>query len=691
MVCGLKPCGLDANQAVPPLPASGASTAIDSQPVDAYFVSGQGDNGNAPTDYQPKFQGGILLAQLTPPATEIIQPAGASKHILELISNGNLRQQAEAIFAKPKSNAAKVMRDIAGLFLNDDELVYFFSLVLPELVSHRLIKDLQTLDGDVGKRFFELAEKSKGGISDVFHFGIPQLVDRNVVTDADVVTVFNTRGSWIDSLAEAAGAMKSEVRWKVFHFGIDVLLQMKLLKKENLDEAFRYEDGSMLFEMAKASHVIDAGKDYFGYVFADWLDEVEADDLTPELIARFIRETAEPAGRFYKAGHAQREAKKISDQPPYWRTFVRNYVWLLPRNDMAKTLDLLARTLENPLDPSLPKYIEQQRKIHFFAPQTVEEVFRIKFYQDFLRVLTQDAEVPKLWLENTLNLGPLADHYRNEPPTVIYDVASILNEMAQGLGDKWIREGNFPLPKLGDQSQVAVNVSNVQDIFAKYQIIKIINPKGLDQYKFVWSGANIDRIPLANLGRIIVAQTWLKDIVGVEAATKAIGEIDPSKVIIDAKDFPREFMTMRSLNELRETMNARSAPNNTGDTLISALITLFGEVSVVNNNDLDAMQAGFMPISLMIQLLKGWSDLSAVPYGDIQEDCQQLARGIAGKVAQYFNNQEHRGEFGAAKDSAEIRKLLMDNDAPLWMDQKDTDVNKFRMMMQKRRQEREKL
>lgn len=608
---------------------------------------------------------------------------GPADHIIEYVPP-KLHEETAELMNTPNSGAGKVLLTLYEKVGKDDELLCFFSFALPALVEWGVIDSISDLKGPAGKKLLALVDRAKNGSGDMFHFTIRMLLLKGAINKDELKKAFFSEAKWLTNLADATGNMERAERWKVLYFGIETLINAGLIKKGKLSEVFAYEPGHMLYEMAKASYIIDAGRDYFGFLLADWLVQVQATKLSAKVVGEFIRQTAPFAQKFYEAGRRQRERENKSDQQPLWRVTVRNFRGLLPLDDIPRLLDLLAKTLDDPMNTELAVYIQQKQKRNILRPAHIEEVRFARLYAEFLEALTQTAGLKQRWLVEKIDLSGITERYLKSEPEVVFDVVMVLNSFAEGLGDAWLLNAGYSTPAWEGSDQiiaVPVNILNVESIFSRYYLIKVLAPEGLKKYQFVWEKSDPGRLSVSNLAHMIMVFDWLKNLIGDEEASKAVADINVQDLSLDLRGIPEEMMTLPGLNKIRTDLNDRSAAINLGeggrilmgDMFIAKLMNLLSNAVIVSDDNAKACESGnAVTISLMVKIFLGWSDLSRIgelDHGyDLAGTYKTLAGYMAAAVQNYFDN--HQNEFLERPDKDLIRQRCRDLDHPLWLDRK---------------------
>lgn len=639
----------------------------------------------SPTPVAPKDT--YLLAQADPVKKPAAKAPAKPKleetqlKILEKVPK-NLQKEIEAIFSRPDSKAAKILTAISLLAANEEERTSFFSFALPTLLEWKVLPNLGALNGKEGDILLELAKKAKGGTGEFVHFGLRRLMDAKVVPAKEAAQAFTHRAPWLFNLATAAGNMNSEQRWKVFHFGFGNLLEVKILKKEKLDDLFQYREGFMLFEMARATHIIEAGKDYFGFMLSDWLIENEATDLNSQVIGGFIRATSDLASKFYAAGRALRKKQGGGDSPPMWKLVVGNFRGLLPLSNIPKLLALMTRVLEDPYDSGLAAFVQEKKRLNILFPVTVEDLRHIQKYGEFLESLTQVAGLKEKWVKKNVTLARLSERYRREDPEIVIDVVMVLNGFISEYGDEWLKKAGVPVPSWeggNKQIEVLVDVTTIRSVFAKHYIIKNLRPNDLKRYKFVWQNGKPGQVTVSNLSRMILMHGWLRELVGEEAAAKVFDQITLDGMKLDLRGIPDEVMVLKGLNDIRLKLNEQSSSVRTkeggrvlmGDRFIEQLSNMLSTAIIVPPEDPRVHEGGrYVSISVMVRIFKGWSDFKEARNMDFAYDLmgpyKTLAGYIGAGVRDYFDN--HREAFLAREDNKELRGRLKGLDKPLWLD-----------------------
>lgn len=623
----------------------------------------------------------LLLAQAPAAKRDVNPPQDIDAWIVNHVPGSIRRRCAMSLAAGERSGI--VLRELA-MITGTDESNKFFSAGLNTLIDTGIIGSTDELAGRIGERLIALAKKAGTGMCDFLNFAVGTLSDRKIVTGERLRSAFLNEDTWIDSLALAAGKMDAKEGWKALYFGIGSLIDLSLIRPDNIEEIFEYREGSMLCEMARATHILHAGRDYFGFMLLDWFEHWKhrtgTSKIDSQTIGAFIRQTAGPAQEFYNAGLNQRRRRKITDEGPRWRNVIRNFRGIMPMNDIPRLLSLLAKALDDPLDDtSLARYIEEAFMTRMLAPQNAENVRHAAFYGNFLESMTQQMGLRDEWISRNMSLSELSRIYKNLPPENIYDLAMTLNDTVRELGDNFIKKCDCPVPSWDGPDRpvrVFIDPVNLHSFYKRYYIIRVKNPKDLDRYHFIMGRTETGPVAVADFER------WLEQF---DQAKKMFGEAEAKKMFtaglnrIDLKigEIPEKVMTLKGLNASRMKLNELSGSGGEtrlGERYIMKLSGLFSEAIPIADSEAKHASGRDIPIGILIRLLFGWSEFDSISdtpfYGDIRGNYQTIAGHIANRVCGYFD--KNPGELGRYHVVA-IRMKLKELGHPLKIDKTAKD------------------
>lgn len=609
------------------------------------------------------------------PDIEASNPDILRNEILRLVSP-SFHDSAEKVLMDSGSETFKRLVQIKRILEGPNES-FFFTSGIQILREFGLLADSYSFGDLRGERLLDLVRMGRGNSGIAIHYGLDVLLNnRHIVGPRELTKAFFDRATWLDNLFCAAGNMSEKESWKA----IDELSGLGLITRENLDDMLNFSEGSALFELAKATYKIDAGRDYFGWLFKDWLFQSGATEITSKKIGEFVRETVDGANLFYAAGKRQRErAGKSPESFPRWRNIVGNFRSILPINtaeDYGILLGIIAKALDDPMDNTLPDYIGHHKKLNITQPTKPEEISVARQYGEFLESVAQQAGLKEKWFLNPVRLTALNHFYgrfRSSPSKImdLFKVVQEINQVSAGLGDKWFKDLNFRHLSLegrkeGGRTIVDVSLSNLGTIYANYYLIKAKDPDSLAKYKFVWNkNSNVFDDYDPALSEVILSITWIEELFGEEASRIIIADMDMNRLSFDLNHIPPALTDLVSMEKLRNELNGPSA-TGPGDRYIGKYNQLLTSATIAE----EGTEGGTnISIGNLVKLFSAYSQLQTLDgidkAADLKRVDKSMALNVAQKVKRYFDNHPDvlvKGGYGYVRD------LLKQMNTPLEMD-----------------------
>lgn len=530
---------------------------------------------------------------------------------------------------------------------------WLFEYAIPKLVEIEMVTSADDLESAIpeaiGNQLLILADIAKRQTGTLLYMGLPILLEAGLFTRKELKQKFQVLpGNWLESFGKITVDGGEHV-WTVFQYAIKALVEAKIIQKEHIDEHLRYAPKLLAYELARLPEIVGGGWDYYQSMMPDALTGLK--ELTPEAVAEFIRETSKSAGDFYASG-----------QDMLWRTKVHPFRTFLPMDDPSFLLSAIAELKRNPASPKLIRWLEEKRDWRLLTPRNSDDIKRVSDYSQFLLTLTQRGEDQTKYLAQ-LNFADLGN-YREATPAQIMEVVDQFNIIQPkssdrpGLGDRWLKESKFDVAAWKEK-EVEVNMANIDDIYARFYILKRNNPKILEGIRFKWVNGIKNNLAVGDLARLILTSHRLREIFGADhnPLDGLIRGIQSLKLDFSLENIPTDFFEVKGLELVRNRIN-QTTGNRGGDEFVMLV-------------DLAVTTAPMEKVGLenMILAMRGWLKVEQLdaesegPKRDIQGRYLLFASHAAVRVRDYF--ELHPEELEARRDKEELLRFLRYAQSPI--------------------------
>ncbi len=535
-----------------------------------------------------------------------------------------------------------------------------FQFGIPSLIDLGILSSADDLNSDnpdsIGTTLIRMVEIAGDQAHGILYYAIPRILDEKIRLFDNAASLkqnFHIKeGNWLESLSQMARDGDENI-WTFFQFGFSALVEQEIIRKNFLDQDLVYQNGSLSFELTRLPKAIHGGADYFNYLMPDCLARFEKTDA--QTVAQFLKETMEPASLFYESG-----TSKGGRDDMRWHTKVRPFPSLLPLEDPATLLRLLAETRIDPQADSLPVWLKTKRGFSLIQPETLNDLDAISRYADFLTTLTQSGDAREKYL-GELDLKKLTKNYSGKQATEIVQVAEILNTLSpstgdqKSLGDRWLGTSHFNSMHLksGANGVVTVGIDNLDEVYATYFILKRSDPSSLADIHFVWTNGVNRKLSLADLSRLILASYRLETLLGEKQnpLKNFFADLDIQNLDLDLSHIPRQFFDIKGLESVREEIN-KYTDNRGGDQFVLILGQAITTAPV--------HQIG---IDNLVLAMNEWSKTENIRSVNLVRDVQGryvlLAKHAATRVRDYFetNPEELRLRYDRTEIMAMLKRL----------------------------------